>query len=113
MTSSDERHWSKKRKSTSIGSTGKWPAPSDRARAPEDARERRVAFWQSMAYLTSIGWLLAIPIAAGVLMGHYIDVRLGSGTQWTLALLGAGLVVGALEAYLAVRRFLARRKDGR
>jgi ATP synthase protein I len=72
-----------------------------------------VAFWQSMAFLTSIGWLLAIPIAAGVLAGHYVDVWLGTGTRWTLALLGAGIVVGVMEAYLAGRRALGRRKDGR
>jgi ATP synthase protein I len=71
-----------------------------------------VAFWQSMAFLTSIGWLLAIPIAAGVLAGHYVDVWLGTGTRWTLALLGAGIVVGVMEAYLAGRRALGRRKDG-
>jgi hypothetical protein len=64
-----------------------------------------------MAYLTSIGWLMAIPIGAGVLIGHYVDVWRGSGTRWTLALLGAGLVVGAAEAYLAGRRALGRRKD--
>jgi len=64
-----------------------------------------------MAFLTSIGWLLAIPIAAGVLIGHYVDVWLQTGTRWTLALLGAGLVVGAMEAYLAARRALTRRKD--
>ena len=66
-----------------------------------------------MAYLTSIGWLLAIPIAAGVLVGHYVDVWLGSGTRWTLALLGAGLVVGVTEDWLAGRHSLPGRKGGR
>jgi hypothetical protein len=66
-----------------------------------------------MASLTSIGWLLAIPIAAGVLVGHSVDVWLGSGTRWTLALLGAGLVVGIAEAWLAGRHAVARRKNGR
>jgi predicted F0F1-ATPase subunit len=66
-----------------------------------------------MAYLTSIGWLLAIPIAAGVLVGHYVDVWLGSGTRWTLALLGAGLVVGITEAWLAGRHVVGRRNKGR
>jgi hypothetical protein len=66
-----------------------------------------------MAYLTSIGWLLVIPIAAGVLVGHYVDVWLGSGTRWTLALLGAGLVAGIAEAWLAGRHAIGRRKNGR
>ena len=61
-----------------------------------------MSFWRSVGYLTSLGWMIALPIAAGVLLGRFIDDRLGSGTFWTLALLGAGAVhgclVGALEA---------------
>jgi ATP synthase protein I len=66
-----------------------------------------------MAYLTSIGWLLALPIAAGVLAGHWVDRRIGSGTRWTLALLGAGVVLGVAEAWVAARRSLGRRRNGR
>jgi hypothetical protein len=61
-----------------------------------------------MLYLTSLGWLIALPIGLGVLVGHYLDARLGSGSFWTLALLGAGIALAALEAFLAGRRMLRR-----
>jgi hypothetical protein len=63
-----------------------------------------------MAYLTSLGWLMALPIAMGVLLGRLVDVRLGSGYSWTLAFLGVGLLVAAVEVYLAMRSSL-RKKD--
>jgi ATP synthase protein I len=63
-----------------------------------------------MVDLTSVGWMMALPIAAGVLVGHALDRRLGTGTFWTLALLGAGLVLGAWQGVSAARRILRRRK---
>jgi ATP synthase protein I len=65
-----------------------------------------------MVYLTSLGWLMALPIAGGVILGHYLDAWLDSDNHWTLALLGAGLVVAAIEAYLAIRRALHRHNHG-
>jgi ATP synthase protein I len=73
---------------------------------PDTRRGRRPAFWQAMIELTTLGWLIALPIAAGVLLGRYIDVRLGSGAVWTLSLLGAGIAVAGLDVYLALRRVL-------
>jgi len=64
-----------------------------------------------MGYLTSLGWMMAVPIGGGVLLGRLIDDRLHTGSIWTLALLGAGLGLAALEAYLAMRAAL-RRHDG-
>jgi putative F0F1-ATPase subunit (Ca2+/Mg2+ transporter) len=61
-----------------------------------------------MLYLTSLGWLMALPIGLSVLVGHYLDARLGSGSFWTLALLGVGIALAALEAFLAARRMLRR-----
>lgn len=71
-------------------------------------RRQRAAFWQAMIELTTLGWLIALPIAAGVLLGRYVDVRLGSGGFWTLVLLGAGIVVAGLDAYLVARRMVIR-----
>lgn len=68
-----------------------------------------MTFWQDVAYLTSIGWLIALPIAGGVVLGRFIDDRAGSGTFWTLALLGAGICAAAAEAYAAIQFALRRR----
>jgi undecaprenyl pyrophosphate phosphatase UppP len=65
-----------------------------------------------MLYLTSLGWLMALPIAAGILTGRFLDNRLHSGNFWTLALLGVGISVAAVEAYLAIKRALQRHDHG-
>jgi hypothetical protein len=65
-----------------------------------------------VANLTSLGWLLALPIAAGVLIGRFLDDRLGAGSFWTLALLGAGIGIAGLELYLAMEGGLRSRGHG-
>jgi hypothetical protein len=49
-----------------------------------------VHFWKHVANMTSVGWSTALPIAGGVLLGHYLDKRTGSDYVWTV-----GLLVGA------------------
>jgi predicted F0F1-ATPase subunit len=63
-------------------------------------------FWATMASATSLGWVMALPIALGVLVGSHLDHRFGTRGFWTLGLLGAGIGIAALEAYLALRRAL-------
>jgi predicted F0F1-ATPase subunit len=65
-----------------------------------------------MAYLTSLGWLMVLPIALGLLLGRMVDNRLGSGYFWTLVLLLMGLLIAALEAYRAMRAALPRKNHG-
>jgi hypothetical protein len=38
-----------------------------------------------------------------VLIGRFVDDRLGAGFVWTLALLGAGIGIAGLELYLAIK----------
>jgi ATP synthase protein I len=71
-----------------------------------------VSFWRSVGYLTSLGWMIALPIAAGVLLGRFIDDRLGSGTFWTLALLGAGVAIACLELFMAASSALSKNGHG-
>jgi Putative F0F1-ATPase subunit Ca2+/Mg2+ transporter len=65
-----------------------------------------------MAYLTSLGWLMALPMAMGVLLGRMVDDRLGSGYVWTLTLCGVGVVLAAVEVSLAMRRALHKKDHG-
>ncbi len=65
-----------------------------------------------MAYLTSLGWLIALPIGLSVLLGRYIDDRLQSEHFWTLTLLGVGIGLAVLEVYLAGQRTLWRKPHG-
>ena len=67
-----------------------------------------MSFWRSVGYLTSLGWMIALPIAAGVLLGRFIDDRFGSGTFWTLALLGAGVGIACLELFMAASSALSK-----
>ena len=56
-----------------------------------------------MVYLTSLGWLMALPIAGGVLLGHLLDDWLGSGHVWMQVGLGVGIGLALAEAYVAAR----------
>src|SRR5579864_1156502 len=71
--------WSKRRRSISDGSTGRWPTPSTAAggEPDHDSTRNSASFWRSVGYLTSLGWMIALPIGCGVLLGRLLDDRLG------------------------------------
>ena len=64
-----------------------------------------------MAYLTSLGWMMALPIAGGILLGRWADEHFATGSAWTLGLLCLGLLIACLEVFLGMRAAL--RKDKR
>lgn len=97
MTGSSWKPWEERQGDEATGSPRRWPVP-----ASEDDEDGDESFWQAMAYLTSIGWILALPVAAGVLAGAWLDRRLGTAPALTLSLLGVGVAVAAVEAYLVV-----------
>lgn len=87
------------------------PLPTSGDRAPET--QRTASFWRAAAYLTSLGWLMALPIGVSVVLGYYLDQRLGTGHLWTMALLGVGVSVAAVEVYLALRQAVAKNNEGK
>jgi predicted F0F1-ATPase subunit len=99
MTRSSWTSWKRRHGDDSNKSTGRWPVPS---RGNGDEEDGEASFWQAMAYLTSLGWILALPVAGGILLGAWLDQQLGTTPTLTLGLLGAGIVIAAVEASLVV-----------
>jgi predicted F0F1-ATPase subunit len=60
---------------------------------------KAVRFWKQVANMTSIGWSTALPIAGGVLLGHYLDRRAGDGFVWTVGLLVGVIMVAFYNLY--------------
>jgi ATP synthase protein I len=61
------------------------------------------AFWRSVGVLGTIGWSIALPATAGAWLGHRLDLHLDTGVRFTLMLLTAGVMIGSLVAWRAVR----------
>jgi hypothetical protein len=55
---------------------------------------------------------MAVPIAVSILLGHFLDGRLGTGFFWTLTLLGVGVSVAGVEVFLALRQVLSKGQSG-
>jgi predicted F0F1-ATPase subunit len=60
-------------------------------------------FWRSLGVLGMVGWPIAIASAGGALLGHYLDIHLGTGVRFTLMLLTAGALIGSYTAWRIIR----------
>jgi ATP synthase protein I len=80
---------------------------ADAARKLRAQRDDRKGVWFGLGMSGLIGWSVAAPTLAGVLIGLWIDRRWPGGHSWTLALLVAGLVIGCANAW----RWLAEQEE--
>jgi ATP synthase protein I len=55
--------------------------------------------WFGLGMIGIIGWSVALPAVAGALLGAWIDRTWPSRYSWTLMLLLAGIILGALNAW--------------
>jgi ATP synthase protein I len=70
----------------------------------ERARQGRRTFWQGLAVVGVVGWLVTLPAVGGAFLGRWLDRRADTGIRWTLALLVLGLVVGCAAAWRHVKQ---------
>ena len=62
-------------------------------------REGKQGVWFGLGMSGLIGWSVAVPTLAGVMLGIWLDRRHPGSRSWTLMLLMAGLVIGCANAW--------------
>lgn len=66
-------------------------------------RERPTLLAQTV-FLGTLGLLFVLPVIVGAYLGRWVDsLHQGYSVRWTLSLMFAGVVVGALNVYLFVK----------
>ena len=67
-------------------------------------RESDRTIWFGLGMFGVIGWSVAVPTVLGVALGLWIDKNWPSGFSWTIAMLLAGVTLGAFNAWYWVAR---------
>jgi len=86
--------------------------PNDLDRSVRRTRERREraqqegerSIAQNLAWMGMLGWLVVVPTVAGMLLGHWLDHRFGTGVMFALALCIIGVVTGCMLAWRKVQQ---------
>ena len=55
--------------------------------------------WLGLGMMGIIGWSVAIPTLAGVILGLWLDKHYPESFSWTLSMLVVGLFIGCLNAW--------------
>jgi len=62
-------------------------------------REGDSSFWSSVGMMGTIGWSVSLPTALGVLLGRWLDGRLGSAHVFMVFCMLVGLGAGCFTAW--------------
>ncbi len=68
-------------------------------------KKKPPSVWESLALVGELGFIIAIPLAAGALLGNYLDSITHQNSLFLLLGLLLGLVVGVYGAYRLFARF--------
>ena len=61
--------------------------------------EKPASRFKLLAQVTNLAWDLVVPIVGGVLLGSYIDRRMGDELTWTLSFLVLGVMIAFANLY--------------
>lgn len=62
-------------------------------------REGEPTLMRQLAAVGVLGWIIVVPLLAGVALGRWLDRQLASGITFTAALMLAGLAIGCWSAW--------------
>ena len=69
------------------------------------AEKERPTLLAQTVFLGTLALLFVLPVVGGAYLGHWIDsLQAGYSYRWTMSLLLAGLIVGAMNVYLYIQR---------
>jgi ATP synthase protein I len=75
------------------------------ARRMKRAEREGSTLLRHTVYIGTLGLLLVLPVVGGAYLGRWLDgLESGYSTRWTVAMIVLGLIIGATNAYLFIRR---------
>lgn len=71
----------------------------DRARRMHAARSRKKKIWLGLGLVGALGWMIVIPLMAGLWTGRWLDRLLQTHPTFTLSLMLIGLFIGGYSVW--------------
>ncbi|MCT4566254.1 MAG: AtpZ/AtpI family protein [Maledivibacter sp.] len=66
--------------------------------------------YENLVFVTQIGLMMALPIVICVIIGNYIDEKLGTGSIFLLIFIALGVASSFLNLYKITMRLINKRK---
>lgn len=62
-------------------------------------REGDMSVGRRLAQIGVLGWIIVVPMLAGLFLGRWLDAHFGTGIFWSAPLLMLGLAIGGWTAW--------------
>jgi len=77
----------------------------DQVRRSDKAERERPTVIGQTVFLGTLGLLMVLPMVGGAYLGRWLDGMVaGYSMRWTLSLIFLGIIIGATNVYLFVKR---------
>lgn len=78
---------------------------TEQARRLDKAERERPTVIGQTIYLGTLGLLMVLPMVGGAYLGRWLDSMVeGYSMRWTLSMIFLGIVIGATNVYLFIKR---------